>query len=586
MKNTRLSIVLLALMLALVLMPAGTRVACAEPSDALRAVYDAMLADGSSFSRTRNVIRDFDDGSSLEVVLEDNGISITETEWNEDSGVLESETWRFVQEGDWLTVTLGAEDNAYGGMASVVLDAVLSAQGVNPNLFIGALNAMPELRSQYYLVEEGETETKVSINIAAPCELDMEALSELALTEDHLRENGWTALTEDYDAPSIYFGKVQVRCFGNEDGVEISVLEYGGLDELALKAVVSAVRVLQPQGWETFISSYTELKDADGTDYVAMVDPEDDEELFIILRDGYSTAYFAIGTIDYTDGEEAPDYSAITAEAIAAANDMQSLLARHKSVFLAFSSSDSDEESYVYVDADYLYQKIGITSVIFDQDAIWQIDDVDGERHPYYYWFAMDADEEAEMRTTPSDFAFIDSVNASRETVESIQDNGDGTLTVTTLLNAEDTAESMSYYGQELPEGATKAEERTEYVVDANTLENTAGSTTMVIDGEDAYVDSVKVTYDVDRPEEILALEAFLEDLENGAKTDPRTVKIIYDYGTETEQSYELEVDRDFRVITCARLGYDYQYSDPEKTEVYGGDDGSSVVTIYAFTEG
>ena len=205
MKNTRLSIVLLALMLALVLMPAGTRVACAEPSDALRAVYDAMLADGSSFSRTRNVIRDFDDGSSLEVVLEDNGISITETEWNEDSGVLESETWRFVQEGDWLTVTLGAEDNAYGGMASVVLDAVLSAQGVNPNLFIGALNAMPELRSQYYLVEEGETETKVSINIAAPCELDMEALSELALTEDHLRENGWPRIMTPPVSISVRF---------------------------------------------------------------------------------------------------------------------------------------------------------------------------------------------------------------------------------------------------------------------------------------------------------------------------------------------------------------------------------------------
>ena len=197
----------------------------------------------------------------------------------------------------------------------------------------------------------------------------------------------------------------------------------------------------------------------------------------------------------------------------------------------------------------------------------------------------MDADEETEMRTTPSDFAFIDSVNAGRETIESIQDNLDGTITVTTLLNAEDTAQSMSYYDQELPEGATKAEERTEYVLNRKTLENLFGSTTMVIDGKDDSVNYIEITYDVERPEEVKELEAFLKDLENGPKTDRRTVKIIYDYGTEMERSYEIQIDRSFRVITCARYGYDYQYSDPERTTVYEGDDGSSLVTIYAFTE-
>ena len=285
------------------------------------------------------------------------------------------------------------------------------------------------------------------------------------------------------------------------------------------------------------------------------------------------------------ESESAPDYSNITTESIVTANDMRSLLARHKSVSIEFRSSDSDEVSYVYVDADYLYQKIGITSVIVDNDAIWQIDDIDGEMHPYYYWFAMNADEETEMRTTPSEFAFIDSVNASRETIESIHDNRDGTLTVTTLLNAEDTAESMSYYGQELPEGATKAEERTVYVVDGKTLENVSGSTTMVIDGKDDSVTYIEITYDVERPDDLKELEAYLKELKDGPNTSPRSVKIIYDYGTNMEQSYEITVDRDFRVITCSRSGYDYLYSDPEKTKAYEGDGGGSEVTIYAFTE-
>ena len=305
--------------------------------------------------------------------------------------------------------------------------------------------------------------------------------------------------------------------------------------------------------------------------------------IYLVLALAFGAARWAKASA----GSEATlDYSGITMEAIVAANDMQTLLARHKSILIAYSASDSDEPTYEYVDAEYLYQKVGITSVIADKNAIWQIDDVDGEMHPYYYWFAMDADEEAEMRTTPSNFAFIDSVSASRETIESIQDNRDGTLTVTTLLNAEDTAEIMSYYGQELPEGATKAEDRTEYVVDGNNLENLSGSTTMVIDGKDATVNSIEITYDVDRPEEINVLGAFLKDLENGPKTDRRTVEIIYDYGKETEHSYKIQIDRSFRVITCARLGYDYQYSDPERTTVYDGDNGSSLVRIYAFTEG
>ena len=296
MKKHILCIVLMTLILVIVL----PQIAFAEPSDTLKDVYEALIADGSAFSRTQNVYRDSDDGSSLEAVLEDDSIIITSTERNEDSGVLESETWTFVREGDWLTVVLKPEESAYGGIAPMVLDAALAAHGVNPNLFAGALNAMPELRSRYYAVEESDTETKVRINIVGPYEIDLDALSKMPLTEEHLREQGWTPLGEDYDASDITFGKVWVRCFGNAEGVEISVLEYGELDELALESVISVVKVLQPQGWEAFVAGYTELKDADEADYVAMVEPDDDEELFIILRDDYSTAYFAIGQIDYS----------------------------------------------------------------------------------------------------------------------------------------------------------------------------------------------------------------------------------------------------------------------------------------------
>lgn len=300
MKKTILCIVVLVLVLGIVLalVLAKARIAPAEPSDNLKAVYDALVAEGSAFSRTQNVIRDFNDGSSLEAVLEHNGITITETNRSRN---IESESWVFIQEGDWLTASLEADEDPYGGKAPYILDAAISAEGVNSNLFFGYLNAFPDLWNKYYLVEESDAGARVSINIAGPFEIDMEKLSELPLTEEYLRGEGWEPLGEDYISPNIAFGKVEVLCFGNADGVEISVMEYGGLDDLALEAVVSTVKVLQPKGWEDFIANYMELKDADKDGYIAMLNPDEAaaEELLVLWRDGYSTAYFAIGQIDY-----------------------------------------------------------------------------------------------------------------------------------------------------------------------------------------------------------------------------------------------------------------------------------------------
>ena len=273
----------------------------------------------------------------------------------------------------------------------------------------------------------------------------------------------------------------------------------------------------------------------------------------------------------------------ITMDALIEANSTQSLLSRHKSLLLEYGSADSDEKSCLYLDADYLYQRVGYSYVVVDYDEIWQVDDVDGGKAFYYCWFAMDEAEERESRTIPSDFEFLDTDNTSREIITDIRDNKDGTLTLTTLLGAEDTAESMEYDDEEYPEGVSRVEQRMEYVVDAKTLEIKASSTTMVVDGEDGDVTLITITYDVDRPDELTSLAALIKELPNSEKTDPRTVKVVYDYGTDQEQTYEIVVEHDYRVITNVRRGYYSVYSDPDKTNAYGGDSGEGNVTIYAF---
>ncbi len=286
MKKNTLRIALLGLILALTL----SQIALAESSDALESVYEALVQDSVSYN-TPAVLVEYT-GGTIEAMLVDNAIIITET--NEGSPTL---SWTFAREGDWVTASMGPDEDEGRIMAYWLLNTAISAQGVNTTLFLGYINALQELQSKYLTYDEADGEKKVSVNIVGPYEYDLDAMSELALSEEYLRKEGWASLGEDYEAPSSLFGKVKVDCIGNADGLAISVMEYGGLDELALKAAVSVASVLQPRGWEDFVASYTELKDADEADYTAMLNPDkaSSEDLLVFFKEGYSSAYFFIG---------------------------------------------------------------------------------------------------------------------------------------------------------------------------------------------------------------------------------------------------------------------------------------------------
>lgn len=290
MKKSTLRIVLLGLILALTL----SQTALAEPSDALKSFY-SILVDGWGFLNEEGTCAEYGDGF-LKATLEDDSIVITETLEGREPLI-----WTFVQEGNWLTAPLGSDEDEGHSIAYLLLNKAISAQGVNTTLFLGYINALPELQSKVRTYDESEGEKKIRINIVGPYEYDLDAMDALALSEEYLREDGWTPLGEDYDDPGIIFGKVKVDCVGNADGVAVSVMEYGELDELALKAVISVVKVLQPKGWEDFVADYTELKDAEEADFTAMLNPDkaSTEDLFVLFEEGYSSAYFSIGQIDF-----------------------------------------------------------------------------------------------------------------------------------------------------------------------------------------------------------------------------------------------------------------------------------------------
>ena len=291
MKKEPVSIALLVLTVILALTP----IALSEPSGTLQSVYDALVAEDSSFSQSSAMYAQYYEGVTMEAQLEDGGISIV---LNSENEYVESGSWFFAEEGDCLTVTLASGDYYGMSMAQMIMSAAVSAQGVNPSLFNGYTSALTltDQDSPYFSYEEDEAsgEMKLSININGPYE--MEGLDEMVMTEDLLLAQGYEPMGEDYMGRAINFGKISMVINGNRDGATFLVMEYGGLDDLAYQAITSAVKTLQPEGWEAFMAVFTELKDVEGEGFSAAinVDEADAREIIEDLPEEYSFAIIQI----------------------------------------------------------------------------------------------------------------------------------------------------------------------------------------------------------------------------------------------------------------------------------------------------
>ena len=268
----------------------GYSAALEELSEKLKSFY-SILVDGWNFLNEEGTSAAYGDGF-LQATLEDNAITITET-YDEEKLL----TWTFVQEGDWLTAPLGPDEAEGRSIAYLLLNDAISAQGVNVDLFLGYINTHEELDGKYRVIEENGTEKKVSINIAGPYEYDLEEMNGMAITEAYVRDGGRGPLGPDYFTGTVIYGKVSVEYIGNEDGAEFTVKEYGELDDLALQGIISVVSVLQPKGWEDFVVSYTEMKDAQEANYTAQVNLEGAALLEVDSHpeEGYSYAFVIVG---------------------------------------------------------------------------------------------------------------------------------------------------------------------------------------------------------------------------------------------------------------------------------------------------
>lgn len=270
-----------------------------EAPEILKNLYDALIAEGSDLSKSQAVLEEFDDGSSLEATLGANDITFTEIDGENPD---EPSVWVFTLDGDLLTIDLDPEDTEGAAKANLILKAAASAQNVDCDLFNGYLCAYPEKYDEY-IIDERETDSKLAVNIAKSYQFDMAELEGVAIGADVIEMLGYEPKTEEFIANIIFYGKLKMYVFGDVNGMEFDIREYGELDSSAYDSVINIVKYIQPNGWEDFVAGYTELKDADEEGYYAKLNLTGDElsEVTANPVEGHSYAVIKIGNTDWEE---------------------------------------------------------------------------------------------------------------------------------------------------------------------------------------------------------------------------------------------------------------------------------------------
>ena len=305
MKKIARLMTLMALVMALL----TAQLACAEPDDVVKGIFDALLDEDSSYSANKAMYMEYFPGVEYAETLADDGFTIAVSGSEAMDG-----SWTFTRDGDYLTATFARDDVAGAMLALSVIGAVGDYYDMNTRLIVPYVNGLAALdieNENFISVDDEAAGTSaVSINIAGPW--DMKELDEMA----------FEARVMSYDEPlgeeSISMGgsvgRMMMVVNGSKDDATLVVGEYGGLDDLAYRSIINIVSTLQPDGWEDFVAAYTGLSDAATEDWTVILDADSlmVSDIIYEASEDYSYALirFGDGPDDAEEGDaayEAPD---------------------------------------------------------------------------------------------------------------------------------------------------------------------------------------------------------------------------------------------------------------------------------------
>lgn len=330
--------------------------------------------------------------------------------------------------------------------------------------------------------------------------------------------------------------------------------------------------------------------DYSSIDAIIHWDGASDLSLYVLTdpSDALFDRYFALAVEAIRTRKSVYGIGDVSIEALVEANKPENVLKHHETVYCVNHPLLANDWYSCYRQGLYYESNYGNWENLIDSDGnFYRQPFEDGEVRFIGEWFAM-SDEEKELMGNihPEDFStpINEDTTATEELVNAI-DNGNGTLTVFTRMNEENTRAALEVKNIEGLERFYGATIEIEYLVSAETLEILNFREYLIFGEERMLFVLVAVCYDLDLPEWIEEMQAekvrFLT-CDGAEKT--KTIRIIYDAGTENEVSYMTVIPEDDIVNMIFRQGYTKVYADAQKTELFQGKpDESGVFNLYLF---
>lgn len=397
--------------------------------------------------------------------------------------------------------------------------------------------------------------------------------------------------TTEFDAPEPFSCRMLRACFERRNGelMTLNALADPGTER------AQSVSLTVPQGSAFDLNadeSAVAFDDEEGTSLTSILDWDGKQDLdFCVWTDPDQPLidrFQAFMTEALTERGPAADPESLTIEALVAANAPEAVFARHQTMFCTASDRFNGDWYFCAEPGRYFESNYGDALYLVDDDGDWYLTDSgDGERLFSLVWFVMSDEEREAVRFHPEDFSsVIDPVTTLTEKITDVTDNGDGTLTVTTRMNAEDFRAAMAAKGAEIPEEYRGAEEEVVYLLAADTLEILSFHEYFVVGEERSLFNVTAACYDTELPEAFAEIQAAKEAYLADDASDTKTITVVYDALTPAEESFSFTAPRDVRVQMVFREGYEHQYADPEGTVPFDGTpDADGNYVIYFFSE-
>ena len=276
----------------------------------------------------------------------------------------------------------------------------------------------------------------------------------------------------------------------------------------------------------------------------------------------------------------------VTIEALTAANSEAALLAAHESWLNTYRAEFAQSDnSFVTKEGTFAeFPQNGFSVLTVDGEEWYYIDNYEGGEPVFYHWFAMTDAEREEYAFRTGDYRnILDQTTTLQETIRECRSNGDGTLTVTTEVDA------ASWLGDGdrslFPDELWNADcIRCVYLADRKTLAVRSSRAYYVKGEKETLIGSIGVVYDAPMPEKMAKMLKTVEAYKNAAPNEKFLLTVVYNAGTPAEERFSTTLVKNAPITLQARKDHAL-YSDPERTLRFTGKfpkDGGDV-TLYAF---